>query len=82
MYFIIKWRADNGSEGLYSGRDISFSPAESVEARVNTVTWYDQNGNFHCFDSGRIFVMNDSGKTISDWNLTALNVMAAERKAA
>lgn len=81
MYFIIKWRASNGSEMLYSGRDISFSPNGVGAARGNemqmsraTVTFYDKNETFCSFDLGRIFVMNDNGKTIADYNLDALNV--------
>jgi hypothetical protein len=87
MYFIIKWRAWNGSEMLYSGRDISFSPnglcnGTHQDPALAKVTFYDKNDTFCSLDLGRVFVMNDNGKTISDWNLSAMNEPKSERQSA
>ncbi len=67
--FALKWIADNGAEMIYGGRDISYTPGDAEKKA--TVTFYDENGTHCSFDAGRIFVMNDRGRTVADYLLSS-----------
>jgi hypothetical protein len=71
--FAMKWIASNGSEMIYAGRDISLTPALQSETKRAMVTFYDQNDTHCSLDTGRVFVMNDHGRTIASYDLDDLS---------
>lgn len=74
--FTIKWIASNGYEHLYRGSDVRFVPESTAISGKRTVefdlTGQTSNieGDSRCIiDEGRVFVMNETGKTIADYHL-------------
>lgn len=71
--FSIKWIADNGSEMLYRGGNVSYSPAKETESG-KAVVHFEMDGGVGCsIDSGRVYVMNDRGCTVADYILQTEN---------
>lgn len=67
--FTLKWVAANGSQTLYSGVDeVNYSPATETESKKSTVSF--RTNGVHCsIDAGRIYVMNQDGKTVERYFL-------------
>lgn len=69
--FTIKWIADNGSEALWQGRDINYTPAkenkETGKATLRFQLGPEAGESFCSIDNGRVYVMNENGKTVSDY---------------
>lgn len=80
--FTVKWIGDNGCEFLYGdARGVSYTPgtprSEIEAASPAKVSFYftgEQSqtpGDCHCIiDSGRIYVMNERGRTVADYVLS------------
>lgn len=67
--FTIKWISSEDDQMLYKGRDVSFTPAlkRSEPSERPCVSFYTDDG-VHCtIDSGRVYVMNDAGRTVADY---------------
>lgn len=80
--FTIKWIASNGYEHLYRGRDVRYVPASQKDEHSTTlrtsvefdITGQSSNidGDSRCIlDTGRVYVMNEAGKTVADYCLSA-----------
>jgi hypothetical protein len=81
--FTIKWIAGNGYEHIYQGREVRYVPASSKaegsafpnETTVEfDITGQSSNveGDSSCIlDSGRVYVMNEAGKTVADYVLSS-----------
>lgn len=73
--FTVKWIASNGAQMIYASKgDVSYTPPENVPNGGNDgkakVTFYIPEGDVHCtIDSGRVYVMNDAGRTVADYIL-------------
>jgi hypothetical protein len=72
--FTIKWIAANGSEMLYRGMDVSFTPADQRGDGVKAggyerpVVSFQVDSGVQCsIDSGAVYVMNDAGKTVASY---------------
>ena len=79
--FTIKWIASNGYEHLYRGRDVRYVPASQKDEHSTTlrasvefdITGQTSNvdGDSRCIiDSGRVYVMNEAGRTVADYCLS------------
>lgn len=69
--FTIKWKDKNGSEALWQGHGLNYTPAkENKETGKATLRFLlgPETGESQCsIDSGRVFVMNENGKTVADY---------------
>lgn len=70
--FTVKWIASNGAEMLYEGSGISYTPAgEKAGGGAKSQVSFDMAEGCHCsLDSGRVYVMNAQGRTVSDYVLS------------
>lgn len=70
--FTIKWKHDNGSEALWQGSNINYTPAKENRGSGKAVLTFDlgpETGNSTCsIDSGVAYVMNEQGKTVADYH--------------
>lgn len=68
--FTIKWIASNGYEHLYRGRDVRYVPVSArSDVPGKTTVEFDVDGLCCTLDSGRVYVMNEAGKTVADYCL-------------
>lgn len=69
--FTIKLVTDNGYQHIYRGRDVRFVPATAQNSApaYNVVQFDDAETGLITIGEGRVFVMNDSGKTVADYDL-------------
>lgn len=77
--YTVKWIGENGCQFLYGdARGVSYTPAKGTEpadkAKVSFYFKGEQSptpGDCHCIlDSGRVFVMNEAGRTVADYTLS------------
>lgn len=63
--FTVKWVADNGAEQLVQTKEVNYSPGSDME--FAGVSFYDLNGVHTQWTDGDVYVMNETGKTVSHY---------------
>ena len=67
--FTVKWIAGNGAHHLYSvAKEVSFTPRDSNRPKP-MVSFYD-GLDFVTLDCGEVYVMNENGRTVSNYVLS------------
>lgn len=71
--FTIKWKHENGSEALWQGSHINYTPAkENMQTPGKAALSFElgpETGHSTCMlDSGSVYVMNEQGKTVADYH--------------
>jgi hypothetical protein len=74
--FVVKWIMVDGSEKIFGGKEIKFTPAERCATKRPMVTFYNEEGTECSFDTGRVYVVNDLGKTVANYSLGDLPAAA------
>lgn len=75
--FTIKHVATDGNEELHYGSNPKYISLGSLEGRErgnSVVNYTDVKGDKHTIRWGKVYIMNDSGKTVSTYDLGSPNV--------
>lgn len=68
----VKHVALSGEEYIYPTSHVNYVPTTVLNdlQGVDTLWWYDTDGRAYPITGGKVYVMNDSGKTVSRYELS------------